>query len=330
MKKLGAVSDLRLKRIFKIHKVLRKSHRGWSAKELCEICREVDPGLNPALDERTIMNDLRFLRDELKAPLPERANKHHGYYYSETYSILEGLDNSYLGGLNEALALLRQLSKSNEFIGLEDLLLRLEQRVAVTSAEQNPVIEFDEAELLGRQHLIGLYNAIQKQAFLRITYQTFQGEEVMNRHILPLLLKEYNNRWVLVAWENGRDTPQNLPLDRIIAQRETAETFVHSKVFDSQTYFKNLLGTTKTDNEPQEVVLHFRAERAKYVETKKIHPTQGITWLANSRLEVRLFVELNRELEARILEFGKDVVVIEPVALRERIKDNLYEALTMY
>ena len=84
------------------------------------------------------------------------------------------------------------------------------------------------------------------------------------------------------------------------------------------------------DKEPQEVVLHFRAERAKYVETKKIHPTQEITWLANSRLEVRLLVELNRKPEARILEFGKDVVVIEPTALRKRIKDNLYEALTMY
>ncbi|MFD2936163.1 helix-turn-helix transcriptional regulator [Spirosoma flavum] len=330
MKKQGAVSDLRLKRIFEIHKVLRKTHRGWSAEELCELCREVDPSLNPEVDKRTTMNDLKFLREVLQAPLPERANKHHGYYYSEPYSILEGLDDSYLGGLNEALALLRQLSKSKEFIGLEDLLLRLEQRITLTSADQNVVIEFDEAELIGREHLIGLYQATQKRSFLRITYKTFQGEEPMSRHILPLLLKQYNNRWVLIGWENGRPTPQNLPLDRIKRFYETAEEFVYPKTFKSRTYFQYLLGTTKTDEEAVPVVLHFSPERSKYVETKMIHPTQETTRLPDGRLEVRLLVELNRELDARILEFGRDVTVIAPSLLRERIKESLIEALRQY
>lgn len=326
MKKQGAVSDLRLKRIFEIHKAMRRSRRGWSAKELCAFCQEIDP----EVDERTISNDLKFLRDVLHAPLPERANKHHGYFYSDTYSIVEGLDDSYLGGLNEALALLRQLSKSKEFIGLEDLLLRLEQRVALTSAEHNPSIEFDEAELVGRQHLISLYNAIQKKAFLRIRYQTYKGEEPMIRHIYPILLKEYNNRWVLVGWENGRPIPQNLPLDRIVSQRETAESFVYPKSFDSRSHFQYLLGTTKTAEKPQAVALHFTAERGKYVETKKIHSTQETTWLANGWLEVRLLVELNRELDARILEFGKDVVVVEPPELREKVRRTLLEAFNLY
>lgn len=331
MKKEGATSDKRLKRIFEIHKVLRKSHRGWSAEELLEICQEVDPGVN----KRTVSNDLKFLHDVLHAPLPDRANKHHGYYYAEPYSILEGIDDSYIGGLNEALALLRQLAKSTEFIGLEDLLLRLEQRVSLTSAEQNPLIEFDEAELTGREHLIGLYRAIQKNSFLRITYQTYQGAEPMARHVFPLLLKEYNNRWVLVGWENSRGTsdrttPQNLPLDRIVTFHETAENFMYPKTFDSKTYFQNLLGTTKTDSEPHWVVLQFTAERGKYVETKKIHPTQRETWLSSGKLEVRIFVELNRELEARILEFGRDITVLSPPTLREQIKRQLQAALNTY
>lgn len=326
MKKQGADSGRRLKRIFELHKVLRNSHRGWSARELCAACQEVDADV----DERTIMNDLKFLRDTLHAPLPERANKHDGYYYATPYSILDGLDDSYLGGLNEALALLRQLAKSTEFIGLEDLLLRLEQRVSVTSAEPSAAIQFDETELIGREHLIGLYNAIQKGVFLRLTYQTFQGEASMTRHVFPLLLKEYNNRWVLVGWENGRPVPQNLPLDRITSFRETAEPFVHPKVFDSRTYFQHLLGTTKTGTDPENVVLHFTAERSKYVDTKKMHPQQQTTRLPDGRLEVRLLVELNQELEARILEFGKDVEVIGPMELRQRIRENLREALGLY
>ncbi|MEZ0483179.1 helix-turn-helix transcriptional regulator [Fibrella aquatica] len=324
MKKNGSTSDTRLRRIFEIHKALRQSVRGKSAKELCVICQTEDD----TPDERTIANDIKFLRD-MGAPLPDRANKYEGYYYKVPYSLLEALDDSYMGSMNEALALLRQLSKSTEFIGLEDLLLRLEQRVALTSAEHNPIIEFDEAELTGRQHLIGLYNATLKQTFLRITYQTFQGEEAMVRHIFPLLLKQYNNRWVLVGWESGRDTPQNLPLDRIVAFHKTAERFVYGR-FDSRTYFRTVLGTTRTGQEPQEVVLHFSSNRGKYIETKKIHPNQKTAWLPDGRLEVKLCVELNRELEARILEFGKDVVVMEPSTLRDRIKENLKEALSIY
>lgn len=326
MKKPGAIGDLRLKRIFAIHKVLRVGYIGRSAADLCATCQEVDKGV----DERTIRNDLKFMRDELQAPLPERANKHNGYFYKDAYSLFEGLDNTYLGGLNEALALLRQLAKSTEFIGLEDLLLRLEQRVALTSAEQNPIIEFDEAELVGRQHLIGLYTAVQRRAFLRITYQTFQSDMPMIRHVFPLLLKQYNNRWVLVVRESGKDNPQNLPIDRITAFHDTAESFIHPQSFDGRTYFQHVLGTTKTGKEPETVVLHFTGERGKYVETKKIHPMQETDWLADGQLEVRLRVELNRELDARILEFGADVRVIGPVSLRERIADQLREALRRY
>ena len=332
MKRKGATSDVRLRRIFEIHKILRRNRRGLSAEDLRRYCFEVDPDLVSAADKnatRTIMNDLKFLK-EMGAPLPIKANKHSGYYYEEPYSLLEGLDDSYLGSLNEVLALLRQLSRSKEFFGLEDLLLRLEQRVAVTQAEPNSLIEFDESELTGREHLINLYRTIQNQAYLRIAYKTFQGEESMNRHVFPLLLKEYNNRWVLIGWENGRPVPQNLPLDRIVSWRETAEVFAYPKTFDSRSYFRYVLGTTKTTEKPQAAVLRFTAERGKYVETKKIHPLQETTWLPDGKLEVRLLVELNRELEARILEFGKDVCVVAPSSLRERIRQILQEALEEY
>jgi predicted DNA-binding transcriptional regulator YafY len=133
-----------------------------------------------------------------------------------------------------------------------------------------------------------------------------------------------------VAWEKDRPVPQNLPLDRILAFRETAERFVYPKQFDSRTYFQNLLGTTKTGAAPQPVMLHFRDERGKYVETKKMHSTQKAIWLPHGQLEVRLFLEMNRDLEARILEFGKDVEVMAPAEMRERIRENLQRALEKY
>ena len=202
--------------------------------------------------------------------------------------------------------------------------------MALTTAEINLIIDFDEAELTGRQHLIGLYRAIQNRAFLQIKYQPFQSEQVMIRHVFPLLLKEYNNRWVLISWEPDRDTPQNLPLDRIRSFYETAATFPYPKSFDGKGYFANLIGTTKTDKEPQTVVLRFTKNRANYVSTKKLHQSQQETWFPDGSLEIRLFIELNRELEARILEFGADVLVFQPPKLREKIREALAQALAQY
>ena len=326
MKENGDNTGKRLKRIFQLHKTLRRSRRGWSAAELAHICAEVDPGVN----QRTIMNDIKFLRDVLHAPLPERTNKHDGYGYTAPYSILEGIDDSYLGSLNEVLALLRQMAGSKEFIGLEDLLLRLEKRLSLTTAETDVAIDFDEAELTGKQHLLPIHNAIRNRNFLRIAYKPFEQEQPAVRHIFPLLLKEYNNRWFLIGWEPNRETPQTLALDRMVSMRTTAGTFAYPRSFDSRTYFNTILGVSQSGKPPEEVVLRFSKDRARYVITKKLWPTQQEIWLPTGELEVRFRVELNRELEAKLLEFGRDVVVMGPLALRDAVRSILQQAAANY
>lgn len=228
------------------------------------------------------------------------------------------------------LALLRQLTGSKEFIGLEDLFLHLEQRVTLTSAEANIGIAFDRAELTGKQHLIGLYSAIRKRTYLQVSYQPFQQVSPDLRHIFPLLLKEYNNRWFLIGWEPDRETPQTLPLDRIRSFYQTSELFTHPRFFDGQSYFEHLIGVTKSGQEPQRVVLRFTKNRANYITTKKIHSAQKETQLSDGGLEVELFVEINRELEAQILSFGKDVTVLAPISLRTTIRTGMEQALAAY
>jgi predicted DNA-binding transcriptional regulator YafY len=327
MKNTGQTDSKRLKRLFVLHRVLRKTQPkfGKSAEYLQECCREVDADVT----DRTIRTDLRLLRDELGAPLPEKAHKAYGYYYDRPYSLLEGLDDSYLGTINEAIALLRQISKAKEFIGLEDLLLRLEQRMTLTSVERNPVIEFEEVELAGREHLIGLYRATTKKQFLRVTYQAFTESAPAKRHVYPLLLKEFNNRWFLVGWEKDREFLQTLAIDRIQSFRETVETFPCNRHFNAATYFNDLIGMRKTGS-PVNVILHFSAERGQYVRTKKLHPSQNAEVQPDGSYRVRLMVELNRELEARILEFGADVIVLEPAVLRESIQHQLKTAWDRY
>ncbi|MFN8346140.1 MAG: WYL domain-containing protein [Spirosomataceae bacterium] len=306
----------RLERLFAIHQKLR-TMQAYTAQALIEAIAEK---VEQYISDRTLRDDIQDLRD-MGAEIPKRAKS---YRYIVPFSFLEKLDDSYYGSLNEAVALLRQVSKTKEFLGLEDILLRLEQRLSLTEAEKNAAIAFEEVELKGKEHLPKLYQAIQKQQFIRLSYTPF-GKPVYQRHLFPLLLKEYNNRWFLIGWENGKNDIQNLPLDRIADFHQTHETFGYNKYFEWRERFNDMIGTT-LEGTLETVCLRFSESRFPYVMTKKLHHSQE---LAGERM-ISICVYINRELIARILEFGADVEVLEPKELRKKIAEILEKASTKY
>ncbi|WP_460984881.1 helix-turn-helix transcriptional regulator [Spirosoma fluminis] len=267
------------------------------------------------------------MRDELKAPLPERANRWHGFRYEESYSIFEGLDDSFAGTLDEVLALVRQLARKPEFAGLEDLLLRLEQRAAQLNTNQTDILQFDEPDLKGRQHLLPLYKGILSNATLLLTYEPF-GQNPSTFAVRPVLLRQFNNRWFLFGWRGDIDVLQTYALDRINAVTPTALS-VAARPFNARTYFESQIGVTR-GGDPVQVLLRFSQQRRNYVLTKKLHASQQTEQQPDGCMLVQLTVELNRELEAKILEFGPDVEVLEPFILRERIHTCLAKALAQY
>lgn len=324
--KKGRESDgKRLKRILKLHQLLR-GHKRFSTEQLQEAYFDLT---QERVELKTLQNDLRFMRKELHAPLPEKANKHKGYYYDdkESYSILEALDDSYYGTLNEAIALLRQASKSKEFVGLEDILLRLEQRISVTEAEKSTTIEFENVELKGKEWLPRIHQTILKGYFLRIQYAPFD-RPAYERHVFPLLLKEYNKRWFLIGWEDGKTAPQTLAIDRIEAMRESQfDSFVFDKKADWKSKFDDMIGVT-FEGTLETVILRFSEKRLPFIQTKKLHRSQNMVEGVEGTVSLRVYT--NRELKAKILEFGADVEVLAPETLRQEIAETLRSASAWY
>lgn len=308
----------RLERLFAIHQKLR-TMQAYNAQALIDAIAEK---VEQHISDRTLRDDIEDLRN-MGAEIPKRAKS---YRYVVPFSFLEKLDDSYYGSLNEAVALLRQVSKTKEFLGLEDILLRLEQRLSLTEAEKNTAITFEEVELKGKEHLPKLYQAIQKQQFIRIGYTPF-GKPIYQRHIFPLLLKEYNSRWFLIGWENEKNDIQNLPLDRIAHFHETHETFGYDKYFDWRQRFENMIGTT-LEGTLEPTLLKFSENRFPYVMTKKLHHSQEPVDGQERTISIQVYT--NREFVAKILEFGSDVEVLEPVTLRQKIAETLRSASALY
>lgn len=309
----------RLERLFAIHQKLR-TLQPYTAEQLIEMIADK---LEQSISDRTLRDDIQDLRD-MGAEIPKRQKS---YCYEYPFSFLEKLDDSYYGSLNEAVALLRQVSKTKEFLGMEDILLRLEQRLSVTEAEKSTTIQFEEVELKGKAHLPKLYQAIQKGYFLRIFYAPFD-RPAYERHIFPLLLKEYNHRWFLIGWENGENQPRNLALDRIETVRESQfDSFVFDKSINWKQQFDDMIGVTP-EGTLESIILRFSEKRYPYVATKKLHQSQQSVEGHERTISLRVYT--NRELKAKILEFGADVEILEPPTLRKEIREILQRAALRY
>ena len=183
------------------------------------------------------------------------------------------------------------------------------------------------------------YKAITNKQVLKFTYQRF-GQESFELTFHPQYLKEYNGRW-FVFGEADREPYQayNVPLDRIVGEVskvDDVEYITAPKGF-YQEFFYNIIGVThEKDAKVEQVVIRTKTEyQHGLLLTKPLHHSQKETLPFGehedgSYGEVRLTIEPNRELRGRILVYGQYLEVIQPVSLREQIKDTIRKQTEVY
>lgn len=188
--------------------------------------------------------------------------------------------------------------------------------------------------------LLPLFNkAITERQVLRFYYQPF-GQEQFELTFHPQFLKEYNGRWFVFGEANREPFhAYNVPLDRIIGEVSSIEGIDYipaAKGFYLQ-YFKDIIGVThETDAKIEQVVIRTKSEyQHGLLLTKPLHHSQKETlpfgehdgqWYG----EVTLTIEPNRELRGRILMYGENLEVMQPLRLREQIKYILKCQIVQY
>lgn len=311
-------SVLRIKRIFEVHKLLRNND-GLNAIEIVDELMEKGYVTNERMVASDV-NDLRLLGAKISA------NKHTGYKYAEPFSLLNALEGLDTGEINEILAFVRQKSNDELFNrNIAKLLINLEQEVRSTSLEENPYIQFEKVELKNIEKLDLYYKYITENRTLDIGYQYFGSEATTCITIVPIQLREYNNRWTLIAFNKEKSDYQNFALDRIVSERYSTENLSGESTFDIHNFFKNVIGNTVITNKPIETIrFKIKKRRAYYVATKKWHHSQVLESEDSTSMTFSLQVIPNRELWAKIMEHFEDIEILEPEDMvkefRERVK----------
>lgn len=314
---------------------LRRPYRTWGWQELSEACgealREYIHSNQPNPSRRSIMYDINTMRHGklgYHAPIVyRRAEKSYRYDDPEFTITNSPLMPDDVQELRHALAILKQFSGFRQVSGIERVTTRLEHSLHLVTKKPDDIIHFDQPhDAEGLQWLNPLYEAIHKRQSRQLAYQPFYEEEPYETVISPLLLKEYNKRWFLIAWDHTRSRIQTFPLDRIQVLAEAADTPYHQvDGFSPHRYFRDIVGVSFYDEQTQveDIRLWVSARQAPYLTTKPLHASQEI--LA-SDAEGTLFgyrLIPNYELESLILALGEAAEVRAPASLRHRLHERV-------
>lgn len=180
----------------------------------------------------------------------------------------------------------------------------------------------------GVEHVPAIVNAIQARTALKVYHVPYDKDACNYQTVLPLGIKQYNNRLYLVAIDDKHKNIKTYGLDRIKELHYTDICFKRPKDFSMKEYFKNCYGVYKPENEdPVDVVLRIYENQRNYVKTDPIQETQQFIGSSKDSFgqydEYKYNVYLTKDFIAHILKMGHWIEVVSPKKLRDEVADEL-------
>ncbi|MDE7159433.1 MAG: WYL domain-containing protein [Muribaculaceae bacterium] len=244
---------------------------------------------------------------------------------------------------DEKNVLATSLETLGSFEGLENFewLSDLKERLDIE--DHAPVISFSKNLLANSTLIARLFTAIRMKKAITLLYHTFDREEKRNTEVIPRLLKEYNNRWYLIASACNSGRLLTFALDRIDDFSENQVRPYIPMAENPEERFEEIIGVTFNENVPLEEIVFWISDKSrKYIITKPIHGSQ--TAIRSERAQnlraeypmlqggafFRLKCRENYELIRELTSFGPELVVLSPRHITERIRTRMEEMQIRY
>lgn len=263
--------------------------------------------------------------------------QHKGYYYEDPeYSISSlSLGDDDLESLRFAAAILNQFRDVPMLEQYENAIEKIINRLNISpdpfDAQLDKYIQFEQSTVSkGNEHLGPLLEAIRKRKVVDLIYRKFSDDQDKSYLIHPYLLKEYRNRWYLIALEGKSASIRTFGLERIEKCTLQKESFRIDENFRADLFFEHSIGITEKQEEPSEVILAFDLIPGKYLQTQPIHSSQKLINEDGKEIQIALKVLLTPELFTFILGYGNQVRVLKPASLKKEITKRLKSALDQY
>lgn len=325
-----------------IDDMLKSKSNHYTTREICDECNKyLENSDKPTVDIKTYQNDL----NDMKMPPfnAEIVSEYEGkrlvnYYKDPTFSIFKPKltdDEKHL--LTELLNVVGGLSIEG-FEWLDDLKksLNIEKKETILDFESNPNLVMKE-NMLSR-----LFSVIAARKAINLSYKKFDAENANIYSISPLMLKQFNNRWFLIAKMNDDGFVCNFALDRIEDFIINNRINCKHDIGELDKRFDNIVGVTlPKDAEPVDILIWADDNTYKYIDTKPIHKSQESVCIFNNEILREKYPMLNggkffhykliinTELMNVLMSY-RSVIVLEPTSLKDEMKRRVCELMEKY
>ncbi len=298
-----------------------------SKREMAEKCSDK---LGVEVSIRTIENDLNAMRFDTALGYEAPIKYDHGkraYYYTETDYSIDGLKISTedLRNMQLVARMLGSCQNSPEFQNYGGSLWKVikllnYKRLHIHSRNLD-FIEFEHHPPGNGKRFFGkLMYAIHTRTPIQLEYQPF-GDKVKSYTLHPYYLKEYDQRWYLVAWCEERKAIRIFGLERMKEiNRLHYKTFRPGPAFNAKQFFRDFIGLHVPDQAPEDIVVRMKNKSGYYLLTKPLHHSQQLTQKGDDWHEFRFHLAINPELIREILKWGKNAEVLQPESLKEMVE----------
>lgn len=194
-----------------------------------------------------------------------------------------------------------------------------------------PFIHLEKRRPQGTENLYGLLHAIKNRLQIKFNYQKFWEEELSQRFVEPYALKEFKNRWYIMAKDSKDNNIKSFALDRLTNLEITNQTYQYPDNYSIEQSYRYCFGIiSPNDEEPQDIILSFDPFQGKYIKTLPLHDTQQVLVDNDEEMKIKLKLCLTHDLVMELLSFGDNMKVIEPKSLADQIKQAHEKAYRQY
>ena len=154
-----------------------------------------------------------------------------------------------------------------------------------------------------------------------------EGGKVREKKVYPHYLKEDQQRWYLLAYDDGK--LKNFSVEHIHNLRILyEETFRRDMNIDVETLFKESYGIwNQTDIPVEEIELSYDALDGSFLKSVPLHPSQETLVDNAQEFRIRLRLRITNDFVMALLSRSRSLTVIRPAHLRERVRKVYEEAL---
>ena len=288
----------------------------------------------------TIEKDIWSMRNESElgyyAPISYHRD-HKGYFYEEEgYSINEvQLNEEDLDAIRFAANTLIQFRDLPIFQQFDQAIGKIADRLAVApnldTTGVDKYMQFESTpSARGSKYLSPLLHAARNNHPVILSYRKFSGEAQKKYSVHPYLLKEYQNRWYVIGYDNYDGFVKTYSLDRVTKLLIVGKSFEIDLGFDYDRFFKYNIGITTLDKEPEDILLSASPLEGSYLKSQPLHWSQNVIIDNENECKIRLRVVVTKELAMKILSMGGGIKVISPKSLKNQIAAEIKKASSNY